>query len=378
MVLDDRAARFLVAPYAIGAWFGNGFDVLGAPVPGTVAVNQDGSEVAYVPSCAPRSQSTAALVQTTVALAPTNGSGAPLTATLAPPPTDAKVLLNGATVTLSESFTDDGGVGVGQPVFAGNPLAQTIPSLSPYAVTDPTGKWAWEPASAGMQLVRISDGSVVFTDPDAASDGEGSPRTSKFDASGANLFYASTEGLKQIALASPTTAITIPGTSAACAAALVTTPANPGRILTAPNGEAVLCITSLADGGSPDNVTLVTTGATPSIVALPWQGLPSYAFLPDSTLTWPVGGTLFAEPVSGGPVVTVATSISGDTSIGGSQVVTFGGSTRRSANAVVDAAGKSPGFQLNPSPDVTVVFAPTSGGVVAYAAGGSIYAVKTN
>jgi hypothetical protein len=151
-----------------------------------------------------------------------------------------------------------------------------------------------------------------------------------------------------------------------------------GLILAAPNGEAVLCVTSLGDGGSPDNVTLVTIGATPSTFALPAGGLGlPYVFLPDSTLTWSIGGTLFAKPVSGGPVATVATSIASDTSIGGSQVVTFGNTSVVSA-FVVDAAGKSPGFELSPSPDTTAVFAPTSGGVVAYASAGSIYAVKTN
>jgi hypothetical protein len=89
---------------------------------------------------------------------------------------------------------------------------------------------------------------------------------------------------------------------------------------------------------------------------------------------------VFAKPVLGGSATAVATSVTGYVAIGGPQIATFLRSSSPSSNAffIVDATGKLPTFELNPTPDNNVVAPSTGGGFVAYTAGGSIYAVQTN
>jgi hypothetical protein len=350
---SSAQGKSLVAPFTAGAELTR-VGPTGTMIPGQVAVSADGSQVAYPSVCTWPSL-------TAVAIAPTSGKGAPLTAALSPGPNYANLSLDGTTVTVDEDFSMDGG-GSRQVVFGGNPLALTISNAND-CTTDPTGTWVWEPASAGgMELVRASDGSVVFTDPGASSLKTANSASVSFDAAGSNLFYTSAEGVKHIALAAPTTAATLAGTSGVCGEALVV----------APNGESLVCITARGDGGS--TYTVVTTGATPSTFTLP--ATTGYVgFLPDSTLIWQNDG-LFAAPVLGGPVTTVATSAQDYAAIGGSQVVVeIMQPSRR--ELVVDATGKLPTFQLNPTPE-TRIFAPQGGGVVAYGSGGAIYAVKTN
>ena len=63
------------------------------------------------------------------------------------------------------------------------------------------------------------------------------------------------------------------------------------------------------------------------------------------------------------------------TPIGGSQIATF--HTLPSLTMIVDAAGKIPSFALTPTPDFDALVGAPAGGLVAYVAGGAIYAAKT-
>jgi hypothetical protein len=111
--------------------------------------------------------------------------------------------------------------------------------------------------------------------------------------------------------------------------------------------------------------------ATPTTYPIP---APDGAlFLGDSTLVWRDGSTIYAEPVLGGPVTTIATSNGNYMPIGGSQIAT--GSP--SGTSIVDATGKVPSFVLDPAPNGQGLVAPPAGGIVAYVSGGAIYAVKT-
>ena len=145
----------LVAPYAIDYHPISEFGAAGSQA--NVAMSADGSKVAYVPGCIGDDAGGVDLIK--VAVAPTDGTGVPLTAALPPPPApDAQfwLYLNAATATMQWQFTVDGGGNAqvfSQEAFAGNPLALTIPNL-PYLLTDPTGTWAWEPAAAGRNRPR--------------------------------------------------------------------------------------------------------------------------------------------------------------------------------------------------------------------------------
>jgi hypothetical protein len=168
-----------------------------------------------------------------------------------------------------------------------------------------------------------------------------------------------------------TSILTLPGTGSC-----------DGLMAAAPNGGAVLCGTSGADGG--EGFEVVTTGATPTTFALPVPSFYPYGpfpfFLPDSTIAWMNGTTFFSEPVLGGLALTLASSVNINNylPIGGSQVAVVG-TGPSSPVFIADAAGKVPTFELLPNPDVQPgVFAPPGGGLVAYSSDGVIYAVRTN
>jgi hypothetical protein len=213
-----------------------------------------------------------------------------------------------------------------------------------------------------MQLVRTSDGSVVFTDATAL------PRYGQqgfltqyplFDPTSSTLFYTAADGVKELVIASKTVT-SLAGTSGMTVMGV------------APNGDAVLCFRTEEDGGFA--FYLVATGATASTFAVPVTSGDTFGFLADSTFIWISGSTLFAQPVPGGPTVT--TSLPRDLQfIGGSQIVTT--ASPGSSAYVVDMEGKLPNFELSPTPEGTVATRPR-GGLVAYSSAGSIYAVKTN
>ncbi len=303
-----------------------------------IAVNADGSKVAYLTDCEADA----------LAVASTDGSSAPLTVPLTPalPPT---FYLNGDTLTLRPAGAPLGPL----QVFAGNPLTVTIPNLAKL-ISDPTGAWAWEPAATGMQLVKTSDGSVVYTDPMAPLD------FAVFDERAEHFFYASAEGVRQVEPGAAAPVEIISGTGVG------------NVVATAPDGSTVLC--EAADDGGITRAA-VTTGPMPRTYSLP--PVREMGFLADGTITWFDSGTLSVEPVLGGPVVTVATSVDHIKLVGGTQAAIFRSPGPTFAASIVDARGTLPTVAVDPTPDTNGVFAPPAGGVVAYASGGAIYAIRT-
>jgi hypothetical protein len=376
-VIASSALLYSAQSFGVTGQFASTGGALG---PFAIALNADNSRVAYTEACSDAG--------TTLVLAATDGISPPLTASLP---------LNAGGATMTVSVTTVGvvryGSGIPLEMLAGSPLAVTLPSPA-NVTTDPTGAWAWEPDSdGGTALVRTSDGSAVFNDPKAAPPINHSgiydiSGPEVFDATGANMFYLSSAGVNELALASPTAARTLAGTSGLCASLLQA----------APDGTSVLCEAN----GNTLGYYVITTGATPAIVSIPDPSAPmlpvsAYGptgaapfFLGDSTLVWSSGDSLFAEHAFLGTVATLATSSAVHFAIGGSQI----GADGPTGLEIMDVTGSAPPFVPSPPPEsistLTGVLPgcvpggaevslcwPAQGGLVAYAAGGSIYSVQT-
>jgi hypothetical protein len=350
----------------------------------SIAVSPDGSEVAYVADCNAPVGPSGSLPdggpggELSVAVAPTDGTGSPRTAPLTQPSESSRLYLSGGTLLVQPFGASGTGLGADLiEVFAGDPLTPRTdpqPGYPNYPLTDPNANWLWVPASQGMELVRASDGSVLFTDPDA--DVLSLPVAgfgfAVFDRSGTNLFYLAGGLVKQLALASPTTAVTVSG-AGVCT----------DLMAAAPNGAAVLCSAITGDGGF--GCYVATTGAGSTTIALPTAACSApdvflTQFLADAALVWTDGASFFAELTRGGPVSTVTSLVGVQTNelqtIGGSQVAAR--VPYSSTEVIFDVTGNVPAFGLDPAPLFSdPLSAPPTGGLVAYVSGGAIYAVQT-
>jgi len=302
-----------------------------------------------------------------------DGSGTPVTLPVAAQTAACGVqsLAFGSNGALGVNFASDCGM---LNVFSGPSFASVL--AVPLGQMAPSGAYAWVTASTdGAKLVQTSDGGTVYTDPSAGQ--------VIFDSSGTYLLTIGNDGsAKRVTLAYPPTSISVLPS---------------GSIVTDPNttSRAVYRVSS-DDGALLYGCTQATTGyclvATDGAgvpVALDTPQLGQFWFTTDSsTLLWGDAqelGTLYAIPVAGGSIATVAQNLVNVVPVRGTRVVveTEDGGLSVSAGdhpaaSLMDVTGQTPTTLLSPailtgglapSPDGAFVAVTSLSPVALYAVG---------